>query len=513
MLGEQLDLLTYLPEAVVAVGPDRRIFYANPISEIIFGYGPGELLDQPLNNLIPLPNRAMHDSHIADFAASAGQARLMHGRQAIVGLRRDGSEFRAEASIVKANLHGKPCFVAILRDTTESEAHRKQIAASERKYRAFMENCPDAILAMDADSGQIFEANEAATVLFGRSMAALVGLPEAALHPAGNAIGLQTRFAAEADRERLLLEDADILRGDGSILPVEITARRVEIDGRPALLGFYRDISHRKESEAHIHQALHEAARSSEAKTMFLANMSHELRTPLNGIIGFAEMIAMELRGRHINPAYKEYGHLIVQSAEHLLSLVNDILDISAIDAGKYRLSPEPLQLRPLLEECVQLVAQSSAAVRLRFQIEMADGLVLHADRRSVKQMLLNLLSNAVKFSPEDGWILIFAKQDADGTHLHVVDSGPGIQRDRLQQVLEPFSTADDVYSRRIGGAGLGLSITKGLIELHGGSLVIAPVSSGRSIGAASSIRNGTDVSLHFPPCKAAQEQGQLVCT
>ncbi len=503
----RLDLLTYLPEVVIAVRLDRRIFYANPISEIVFGYGPGEMIGLSLNSLIPEPSRAAHDQHIASFSASAGKARLMHGRQTIVGLRRDGSEFRAEASIVKAELGGQPAFVAIMRDITESEAHKTQIAASERKYRAFMENCPDAILAVDARTGMIFEANEAAAGLFGIALADLLGWNESSLHPEGESGSLLTRFKRHGNGRRLLLPEVGIRRREGDILPVEITAQRIEIEGRPAVLGFYRDISHRKESEAHIRQALHEAARSSEAKTMFLANMSHELRTPLNGIIGFAEMIALEIRGRHSNPAYAEYGHLIVQSAEHLLSLVNDILDISAIDAGKYRLVPENLLLQPLVEACVQLVAQSSAATRLRFRIEMADGLTLWADRRSVKQMLLNLLSNAVKFSPEDGWVVIHAHKDAEGTHLHVVDSGPGIESGRLGQVVEPFATADDVYSRRTGGAGLGLSITKGLVELHGGRLEILSATD-----FSFSNGRGTDVGLHFPPAEMPAERHEMLC-
>lgn len=218
--------------------------------------------------------------------------------------------------------------------------------------------------------------------------------------------------------------------------------------------------------------------------------MSHELRTPLNGIIGFAEMIALEINGPLGNPKYREYGRLIVTSAEHLLSLVNDILDLSALEAGKLRLHREEVRLKPLVEECLKLTQPLIDDDRIAVTLCVAPDLSFAADRRALRQMLLNLLANAVKYTPEGGSITIEAAQVESGLRIDVSDSGPGIAANMLQQVLQPFGIINNAYTRSHGGAGLGLSITKKLAELHGGRLALERIDP---------VRGGTRASLWFP--------------
>ncbi|MBP7063983.1 PAS domain S-box protein [Ferrovibrio sp.] len=495
----QDSLLAFIPEAVVTIAMDQRILDFNRMAEAVFGYSREEIVGQPLETLIPLGARAAHQHHVARFEQAPATAYMMHGRREVTGMRRDGSLFPAEASILKAQQGGEPVIIAVLRDVSARRAAQAKTIASERKHRAIMEGSPDAILMVDMVNGRILDANAAAGELIGCAPASLIGRLESELHPAGLGGGLVALFEAGSHGDRLVAAGAMLHHSSGVLLPVEVSARRIELDEHAVLTAFYRDIRHHHEREARLQHALEQAAESARSKSLFLANMSHELRTPLNGIIGFAEMIALEINGPLGHGKYREYGNLIVESAGHLLSLVNDILDFSALEIGKYRLHREVVSLLPLIEECLRLVQGAVAANHLDLRVEAPPDASLLADRRGLRQMLLNLLSNAVKYTPEDGSILVRVEQDVVGTAISVCDNGPGIDAERLAQVLEPFGIASDVYTRRRGGAGLGLSITKMLVELHGGRLSISQMLPGQQPA-------GTRAALYFPATQVMQD-------
>jgi two-component system cell cycle sensor histidine kinase PleC len=231
---------------------------------------------------------------------------------------------------------------------------------------------------------------------------------------------------------------------------------------------------------------------------MFLANMSHELRTPLNGIIGFADLILHEIHGPHAHPSYREYGEVIKQSGHHLLEIVNDVLDLSRIEAGKYRLDKEFVVLADVVNEVYTMLSTLVFEAELGVAIDVGANIRLFADRRAVKQMLVNLLSNAIKFSHQFGQIQISATVDEDGqVTVSVADSGIGIAGERLRSIVEPFAS-DNVYAKGKGGAGIGLSITKRLIDLHDGELRVV-----------SEPGKGSIFSLAFPPPEPALPQAK----
>ena len=215
-------------------------------------------------------------------------------------------------------------------------------------------------------------------------------------------------------------------------------------------------------------QAAEEASR---AKSMFLANMSHELRTPLNAVIGFSQTMQEEVFGPLGNAKYSEYAGLISKAGGHLLDLINDILDMSRIEAGKYDLRCEPVDAAALLHECVRLVEDSAESAGLSLNVYVEPGTALQADRRALKQILLNLLSNAVKFTPKDGHIEARAWRGADGVTLSVRDSGVGIPAGQLARAGNPFTQFHQSSGRQ--GTGLGLALVRSLVQLHGGSLNI----------------------------------------
>ena len=256
----------------------------------------------------------------------------------------------------------------------------------------------------------------------------------------------------------------------GRILQI---SRRAMPDG--AIVSVYSDVTDLKASERKLIQARSQAEMANHAKSEFLANMSHELRTPLNAIIGFSEIIAHELFGPLGNEKYLDYMKDIHQSSLHLLSIINDVLDMSKIEAGKLELSKEPLRIRHLIGEVVRMMRERAESRSIELMTKLSDGEVeIWADERAMKQIFLNLLSNAIKFSRDGGEVCVRVVSDEPG--LAVVefeDHGIGMNKEELERALQPFGQAKPSTTRNYGGTGLGLPITKGLIEAHGGKLAI----------------------------------------
>jgi two-component system cell cycle sensor histidine kinase PleC len=234
----------------------------------------------------------------------------------------------------------------------------------------------------------------------------------------------------------------------------------------------FEDMSHALETardEALMKRAEAEAANAS--KTTFLANMSHELRTPLNAILGFSDIISHEYLGPVGSPRYREYAADIHSSGTHLLSLINDLLDVAKIEAGRMTIMPETLETRLVFDDALKLVGAKARERGQILTITIEDTAAeLCADERALKQIVINLVSNAVKFTQVGGRIDVHAKRDRNNAFvLTVTDNGPGIPKAKLGRVFMPFSRVDNRYSSEGGGTGLGLALVKGLAELHGG--------------------------------------------
>jgi two-component system cell cycle sensor histidine kinase PleC len=235
------------------------------------------------------------------------------------------------------------------------------------------------------------------------------------------------------------------------------------------------------------HEERQKAEEASRAKSTFLANMSHELRTPLNAVIGFSEIMAKELFGPIGNPQYKQYSTDIFDSGNHLLELINDILDMAKIEAGKLTLSPKPLDPSVAIEQAVRLTKRKAEEKGLSIVVDAEDLPEIEADHRAVKQILLNLLSNAVKFT-EQGAIMVHARGNTAGLTLRVVDTGCGIPPEHLPRLARPFEQVEQELTRTNAGTGLGLALTKSLAEMHGGKLSIQ-----------SEVGRGTIVTIALP--------------
>jgi PAS domain S-box-containing protein len=381
--------------------------------------------------------------------------------------------------------------VVATHDVTDRKETELALRRSEERFALAIEGAHEAIWDWDVAADRLYVAPRLLELLgidrLGTRLGDLLAYAapdeservraEIAVAFASSADRLDIEFRAQGEAERWLKLRGFIVR------TAEGAARRV--------VGSIGDMTDAKRAEAGLIGAKQAAELANRAKSEFLANMSHELRTPLNAIIGFSEIMQQELFGAVGNPRYREYVDNIAVSGRHLLSLINDVLDMSKLEAGQVQLEDEALDPAQMIETCVMMVRARAEARGIRMTNHArAGGVALRADRRALQQVVLNLLSNAVKFNAEHGAITIRLDRTTDGgLALHVADTGIGIPGHALARVLEPFQQADMRLAREHEGTGLGLSISNALMRLHGGSLSIE-----------STEGTGTTVTATFPP-------------
>jgi cell cycle sensor histidine kinase DivJ len=371
------------------------------------------------------------------------------------------------------------------------------VRAGEERYRLLAENATDLITRHD-ERGRVVFASHAAQNLLSEATAKLLGdgLFER-VHVADRPSYLTALSRCQVNHEPMAVEFR--LRRAGAndkarYVWVEMRCRPIapasdsELE-RSGIVAITRDISDRKTQEAELLRARDEAEGASRAKSQFLANMSHELRTPLNAVIGFSEILNRELFGSLGEARYRDYARLIHESGEHLLNVVNDILDMSKLEAGKFKIVKEPFDVAPLVKSCCDIMHHTAEQRGVSLIMEVAAGIPeLPADKRACKQMLLNVISNAIKFTDSGGWVRVSARATDGAVAFVVQDNGIGIAEADLPKLGNPFVQADNSYDRSYDGAGLGLSVVKGLARLHGGQLELT-----------SALGRGTTATIELP--------------
>lgn len=361
------------------------------------------------------------------------------------------------------------------RDITVVRENSLALKAAENAYRTIFNAANDALFILDPNSGMIIDCNRKALQIFERPREEVIGSTPVQLSPAGH-----PDFGQEQAREVMVAAAEGLpqlfewicARPDGSTFWVEVSLRGTEINGRTRLLAVVRDITERKETEQHIIEARRAAETANRAKNEFLANMSHEVRTPLNGIMGLSQL----LRTTTLTDEQSGYLDMLDRSSRNLLTLINDILDVSRIEAGSLRLEEAPFSPDSLLREVLQIHEKTAADKGIGLCLQAGPlPAVLLGDPLRLKQVLVNLVGNAIKFTSHGGVTLSVRIVDDAGAGLRlsfeIEDSGIGMSRETLQKIFNPFTQADASTARVHGGSGLGLAICRRLTELMGGSI------------------------------------------
>ncbi len=342
---------------------------------------------------------------------------------------------------------------------------------SEESYRTLVEAVNEPILTATLD-GRITGVNRALEEALGYPRAELIGRHYSMLTTPGVVKESEERLRRAAAGEILEAREVVGVHKDGTLRDFEVrTALIRDETGQPTgVVGIYRDIRKSKQAEQALQRARDFAEEASRAKSQFLANMSHELRTPLNSIIGFSKVLLNRLDGE-LTPRQEAYVRSVHQSGSHLLGVINSVLDLARVEAGKHELARDLIDVRALVEECLESSRPLAGSKPLSLQAELAPDLPpLAADRTRVKQILLNLLGNAVKFTAA-GRVLVSVDLTAEGMRFSVADTGMGIAEDELPRLFEPFHRPDTPLARESTGTGLGLAISKQFVELHGGRI------------------------------------------
>jgi len=476
-------ILNTVADGIITLHADSSIIETvNPAAERMFGYSAAELSGQNFSMIIPELKGEQHAGSLQHYSASAEAQSMGLGRE-FAGRRRDGGLFPLEIAVNEMHLDGQRYFTGIMRDITalkQNQADQEQLGQSLRDYqfytRSLFEANIDASMTCDP-SGIVTDVNKQMELLTGCTRDELIGAP------------FRNYFTdpqrAEAGIRRVLNEKM--------VTNYELTAR--DRDGKETAVSFNattyydrdrrlqgvfaaaRDVSDRKrldrklrEKNVELESARVVAEKTSLTKSEFLANMSHELRTPLNSVIGFSEVLQDQMFGP-INEKQQEYLGNILTSGRHLLSLINDILDLTKVESGKMELYLTSFALRETLDASLTMLREKAIKGGIDLRLVVAPEAEVHivADQRKLKQILFNLLSNAVKFTPAAGTVELSVVREGDFLQIAVADSGIGVRESDIPKLFQAFTQLESVYTKGFEGTGLGLALTRQLVELHGG--------------------------------------------
>ncbi|MBA3456564.1 MAG: PAS domain S-box protein [Deltaproteobacteria bacterium] len=468
---EYRELFEAAPDGFLVVDPLGTIVRVNQQTERMFGYARSELLGSAIENLIPERFRAQHPQHVARYVHSP-RTRPMGSGLELSGLRRDGTEFPIEISLSPISSARGPMVAAAIRDVSD----RKRFEEEARRANAYLLSSVDSIqdaFSLYDEADRIVLVNSAFRQLLGPSMVGVIvgrrfeevvgsafdaGLIELRGEPAATvrerwlsyhrapsgALELETRDG----RALRIIDRTTAERGTVSLI-IDVTEDRLRAD--------------------ELRSAREQAEAASNAKSEFLASMSHELRTPMNAVLGFAQLLQRD-RKQPLSERQQERIAYVLRGGEHLLKLIDEVLDLSRIEAGGITISAEPVVVREVLDE----VASTLEALAARTSVQLAlaplpAGLpTVKADRTRLAQILMNFGSNAIKYNRPQGHVTFRVTHEDAFVRLSVIDDGVGIPADKLPRIFEPFQRAGQEIGP-IEGTGIGLAISKRLAELMSG--------------------------------------------
>ena len=478
-LAEQKRLVDSLLQNLSDLGMGLVISTGSKIQSVndafsrITGYGAGEGRRLPdMQDLIAPEYMDQFRRQFAERTEGMGAVIIQEWEIVAADGRRVPVESISRSELVDGRQHS----VAIVLDITARKQAARELAQSKARLQAVVDSSLTAIVTMD-ERGAITDWNPQAEATFGWRRDEILGkiLADTIIpkqyresHRTGVA-----RYLATGEGPVLgKVLELSALNRDGREFPVELAISPASAPGgKPLFVGFLRDITGRKKSEDAIRRLNTELQIASQHKSEFLANMSHELRTPLNAILGFSELMIDDTAGRYDAGTRKKFLGQVTTSGRHLLGLINDVLDLSKVEAGQMELSVETVSVSEVVAQVMNTIEPIAAKKKIRVSADVAAGGQLDADPSKLKQMLLNLVSNAVKFTPEGGTVSIGAQRVFQMVEISVADNGIGIAESDLDRLFTAFQQLDHGAGRKQEGTGLGLALTKRMAALHGGDV------------------------------------------
>ena len=460
------ELLHSSVDGVVIVDRNGQIERLNPAIENLFNYKDSELIGENVSVLMTDENAKLL-KHAIKHYLETDQSHLVGHSFESIGMKKDGTEFDIELSISEFNASGRVCFAGFIRDISE----RTQALANETRAKAQFENAMnaamDAIIIIDHE-GKITSFNPAAEDIFGHKFDEVSGkklsdviIPDRyrEAHDKGMKHYLDTGEGPVLDN-RIEIEG---LHANGDEIQIELAIREIEGASGKLFIGYARDISERKSFEAQLMGAKNAAEMATRAKTSFLAMMSHEIRTPLNGVLGIHGL----LKETKLDYDQKQLLETASESGQSLLSIINDLLDFSKLEVGKFEIENKPFNIRDLVTSVINLIQPhaDNKQLKLTFDVDEMIPKLLMGDAARIRQILLNLSWNAIKFTHKGKVEILIETRTNDIISFTIKDTGIGIPPEKHQDLFAEFSTIDANYSNKFGGTGLGLAICKALVE------------------------------------------------
>jgi PAS domain S-box-containing protein len=463
------NVLDMAYDAIIATDESYNIILFNKGAERIFGYESAEVLGKSFDILLPVADFENLGEHLHTIHKSTDTQFQMKVQGNFSGRHKNNSIFPAEASIAKSAADSKTILTIVLRDISERKLSEEALTQSEVRYRRLFETAKDGILILDAETGMIDDVNPFLVELLGYPYEKFV---KKAIWEIGffkDIADNYDKFLELQNKEYVRYDDLPLETATGRKINVEFVSNVYLVDNHKVIQCNIRDITKRKQAELELIISKEKAEESDRLKTAFLRNISHEIRTPLNGIIGFSGLLnTKNLSKEDIN----EFTTIIAQSGNRLIEIVNNVLDISKIQTGQVKIDNKPIIINTIFTDLLYFFLPFAKLRNnnLHFENIYDTFRTIYSDEAKLRQILTSLINNAIKFTCSGridfGYVL-----KEDFIEIYVKDEGIGIEPEFYDKIFHSFIQAEQTTARNYDGAGLGLAICKGLVELFGGKI------------------------------------------